>query len=87
MVMHNRNGGSDAPHWWDDLPPKVRERFTQPITHEEETRPEETPVEDPVPMPSRSELVGDLSRLAVLFVLVAVGNILFLLAALSFLNG
>ena len=38
------------------------------------------------PPPSRAELIGDLSGLAALFVLVACGNILFLLAALSFLS-
>jgi hypothetical protein len=84
MVMRNRGDGSDAPHWWDDLPPKLRERFTRPIApsdHEEQPAPR--PAEPPPPI-SGGELVGELSRLAVVFALVALGNILFLFAALYF---
>ena len=86
MVMRNRGDGSDAPHWWDDLPPKVRERFTQPLPA---TRTDEPPArsEDPPPPISGGELVGELSRLAVVFALVALGNILFLFAALYFVYG
>jgi hypothetical protein len=82
MVMHNRGDGSGTPHWWDDLPPKVRDRFTQPLTHEEE--PTSRAPEPPAP-PSRRELVRDLSRLAILFCLIALGNVLFLLVALSYI--
>lgn len=79
MVTSNRNGGSDTPHWWDDLPPQMRDRFTRPL-HEPE---EPTPAERPSPI-SGGELLGDLSRLAVAFLLVALGNLLFLFAALYF---
>ena len=79
MVTSNRSGGGGAPHWWDDLPPQMRDRFTYPLAEPEEPRPDEAPA--PV---SGGELLGDLSRLAVLFVLIALGNILFLLAALYF---
>lgn len=78
MVTSNRNGGSGAPHWWDDLPPKLRERFSQPLAEPEEPQPA-----DPSPV-SGGEILGELSRLAVVFLLVALGNILFLFAALYF---
>ncbi len=82
MVMRNRDEGSQAPHWWDDLPPKVRERFTAPFAHDE------SPAggSEPHPPLSRGELLLDLSRLAAMFFLIALGNILFLLVALSFVN-
>lgn len=85
MVMQNRSDGSGAPHWWDDLPPSVRQRFTRPLGQDEQTEPTPRTPEPPPPL-TRGELVGDLSRLALLFALVAVGNILFLLLALCFLN-
>jgi hypothetical protein len=87
MVMRNRGEGSNAPHWWDDLPPKVRERFTQPIAPLEPEERFDARVEEPPPPISGSELVGELSRLAIVFALVALGNILFLFAALYFVHG
>jgi len=84
MVMSNRRDGSGAPHWWDDLPPHIRDRFAHPLTVAAE--PEGRAAEPPAPL-GRRELLGDLSRLAVLFFLIAVGNVLFLLVALAFVNG
>lgn len=75
MVMPNRNGGS-TPNW-DDLPPSVRSRFTPEPRAEPEA---------PQPLAPRA-LVGDLSRLAVLFLCVALGNIAVLLLALWFIYG
>jgi hypothetical protein len=86
MVMRNRGDGSDAPHWWDDLPPKVRERFTRPLAPVHDEQPVAR-TEEPPPPVSGGELVGELSRLAVVFALVALGNILFLFAALYFVYG
>jgi len=83
MVTSNRGGGGGAPHWWDDLPPKMRDRFTQPLAEPEEPKP---PAEQPAPV-SGGELIGELSRLAGVFLLVALGNILFLFAALYFVYG
>lgn len=80
MVMRNRSDGSGPPHWWDDLPPQARDRFAP------EAEPADRAAEPPPPL-DRGELIRDLSRLAVLFALVALGNILFLLVALSFVNG
>lgn len=85
MVMRNRNEGSNTPHWWDDLPPRVRGRFSQQLSHQEE--PAADRVAEPDPPVSRGELLGDLSRLAGMFFLIALGNILFLLVAMLFLNG
>ena len=84
MVMSNRRDGSGAPHWWDDLPPHIRDRFAQPLAPAAE--PEGRAADAPAPL-GRRELLGDLSRLAVLFVLIAIGNVLFLLVALSFVSG
>jgi hypothetical protein len=86
MVMRNRGDGSDATHWWDDLPPKLRERFTSPIVPRAEERPAPR-TENPPPPVSGSELVGELSRLALAFALVVCGLILFLSAAVYFVYG
>ena len=75
MVMRNRSDGSG--------PPQARDRFA-PLAPEAE--PADRAAEPPPPL-GRGELLRDLSRLAVLFALVALGNILFLLVALSFVNG
>ena len=88
MVARNQMEGSDSPHWWDNLPAQMRVRFSQPITHDAEPElgnRDERAVEV-LPPPSRAEIIGDLSRLAGLFVLVACGCILFLLLALSFVS-
>ena len=92
MVMQNRHGGN-SPGWWDDLPPSLRKRFANTPRpgprhdpDEDDTRPllraadGDSPSQEP-------GVVRDLSRLAVLFLVVAVANILFLLIALSFLFG
>ena len=84
MVMRNRNGGSEAPHWWDDLPPKVRQRFSQPPVYIEE---EPAPRDDPPPAVGRGELIGDLSRLAVAFVFVSFAILLYLLVAVAYVTG
>lgn len=78
MVMQNRNGG--VPPDWDDLPPSVRTRFSLAARAE--------PPSDPAPHPlAPRALALDLSRLAVLFLCVALGNIAVLLLALWFIYG
>jgi hypothetical protein len=83
MVMRNRHDGTNTPEWWDDLPPAVRKRIS-PMA-----RPEEDPGAELArgPVASRAGILRDLTRLAALFVIVAVANLLFLLIALSFLAG
>lgn len=89
MVMKNRGDGSDAPHWWDDLPPKVRGRITRPlVSPEPNSEPEDQPEPPIEPAPvTRGELIADLSRLAVAFALALLGILLFLSAAVHFVYG
>jgi hypothetical protein len=86
MVMRNRGDGSDAPLWWDDLPPRVRDRFTRPAAAEPRDAPA-TRTEEPPPPVGTGELVGELSRLAGAFVIVVLGLLLFLSAAVYFVYG
>ena len=94
MVMPNRHDGASSPEWWDDLPPEVKRRISPPAPD-----PSAGSVPDRVPDPAanrgvdraesdrpafRPAVVGDLSRLALLFLVVVLGNVLFLLIALSF---
>jgi len=84
MVMRNRHDGSNTPQWWEDLPPRVRDRFSQqPVCEEEPTRP------TPEPTITRREIVSDMSRFMLLFgfAMLAVAYLLFLLVALSFVTG
>ncbi|HEY1190220.1 MAG TPA: hypothetical protein VGE74_21420 [Gemmata sp.] len=88
MVMRNGNDGADAHRWWDDLPPRVRTRISHPPAPA--AQPSDAPPPESALAPSRSlfapgELARDLSRLAVLFFVIAIANMLFLLLALSFL--
>ncbi len=88
MVTRNRHNEPNSDGWWDDLPPSVKKRVP---------RPEPSPLpsldsraaeyQEPHSPPRQSTVASDLSRLAVLFFAVAIGNILFLLIALSFLSG
>ena len=76
MVMRNRHDGG-ASGWWDDLPPAIKARFAGP--------PPASPSADR-PTPTALEWVRELSRVGLLFLAVAVANVLFLLVALSFLG-
>jgi hypothetical protein len=86
MVMRNRGDGSDAPHWWDDLPPKLRERFTRPLPPEREEHPAAR-TEEPPPPVSGGELLSELSRLVAALALALLGIVLFLFAAVYFVYG
>ena len=84
MVMRNGRNGS-GPGWWDDLPPAVRRRVSRP---EPDARPDPGAPRDAADGPSyRPAVLSDLTRLGLVFVLVALSNLLFLLLALSFLSG
>jgi hypothetical protein len=73
MVMRNRHDGG-ASGWWDDLPPAIKARFAGPPAPAER------------PPPTALEWARELSRVALLFLAVAVANVLFLLVALSFVG-
>jgi hypothetical protein len=86
MVMRNKHDGSSSNGWWDDLPPAVKKR----VTPAESPAAEDTDAGHSPPAaatPCRPAILVDLSRLAILFVAVALGNLAFLLIALSFLSG
>lgn len=80
MVMRNRRDGSGPP---DDLPPGLRDRFTYsaPVGFH---RPPMAPDE---PRPVRYRWLGDLGRLALLFLAIAVIDLAFLIICLAFLAG
>jgi len=82
MVTRNQHDGTNSSGWWDDLPPAVKKRVQRPITEATTTRASELDV----PVPYRPAVAYDLTRLAVLFLGVALANLLFLLVALSFLT-
>jgi hypothetical protein len=82
MVMRNRHDGASSSGWWDDLPPAVRRRIAHP-PHSLDEEPETIASREP--SAGRPSILRDLSRLAVLFLLVAIANLLFILIALSFL--
>ena len=85
MVMQNRHDGANSPSWWDDLPLPVKQRVPQPASNLPANRTSDC-AED-TPEPTRSTIVADLSRLAILFCVVSLVNVIFLLLALSFLFG
>jgi hypothetical protein len=82
MVMRNRHEGG-ASGWWDDLPPRVKARFSElpPVADHDSPLPVAAP-----PRPTALEWVRELSRVALLFLAVAVANVLFLLVALTFIG-
>jgi hypothetical protein len=89
MVMQNRHDGTNPHGWWDDLPPALRKRFASAPRPEssQPDLPEAVPPEGDGSAVARPGVIADLSRVAVLFLAVAIANLLFLLLALSFLFG
>lgn len=81
MVMPNRNDGANPLRWWAELPAPVRDRIAPPDANPA------THAETEGGAPYRPRILADLSRLAFLFLAVALANILFLLVALSYLSG
>ena len=89
MVMPNRH---EEPGWWDDLPPLVRSRFAAAPPESTAETGEFQPI---ARMPAAAEpnnpasldWLRDLSRLAVLFLAVAIANVVFLILALAFVDG
>jgi hypothetical protein len=87
MVMRNRHEGANTPDWWDDLPPAVQKRITPDYPEKENQARVRSPGIRREPIAHRSGLLFDLTRLGLLFLIVALANLLFLLIALSFLAG
>jgi hypothetical protein len=88
MVMPNQHDGGSSPGWWDDLPSAVKQRVSRPAPPAGESpRARQDEHHEPRPASYRPAVVYDLSRLAILFFVVALANVLFLLVALSFLAG
>ncbi|MDB5313312.1 MAG: hypothetical protein JWO38_7514 [Gemmataceae bacterium] len=87
MVMRNQHDGAGSSEWWDDLPPKIRSRFGTLPADDPAAAPDPPAPARPAAGPSVFDWVRELSRLALLFLAVAIGNIVFLLIALSFLAG
>lgn len=85
MVMRNRHDGTNTPDWWDDLPPAVRNRIS-PVSYPADDRRCSSEGMRP-PFAPRSGILRDLTRLVILFLVVALAFLLFLLIALSFLAG
>jgi hypothetical protein len=85
MVMRNRHDGANPSGWWDDLPPRVKARFTGPPLPAEAV-PEPLAPTAVHPRSTSLDWVRELSRFALLFLAVAVANVLFLLVALSFIG-
>ncbi len=87
MVMRNRYEGSGSPQWWDDLPPRVRQRFTYSRCEPAwPVRAAPSPPTTPEPTPKRYQVLWDLSRFAALFVLASVVILFYLLIALSYVK-
>lgn len=82
MVRDERN----EPGWWDDLPPRIRERFALP----ERGEPGDHSViaaESP-PRPRRSlAWLRDSSLIAVFMLAVALANLFFLLLVFALVDG
>ncbi|MBY0458162.1 MAG: hypothetical protein K2V38_12540 [Gemmataceae bacterium] len=95
--MRNSNDGTDARRGWDDLPPRVRARVrpdSPPPAHSADapsspgtSHETDESTHEPAPFVTAAELARDLSRLALLFSAVAVGNVLFLVLVVKFLFG
>jgi hypothetical protein len=87
MVMRNRHDDAGMPNWRDDLPPSVRKRFGKSTSSEPVGNEEASPNAEGRETSSHAGIVRDLTRLAALFLVVAVANLLFLLIAITFLSG
>ena len=72
----NRFDGRDSTRWWNDLPPRIRARFT-PVTELASDDPERWEADPPPAIDSR--LLQTARRLGVLFLFVLATNIMVIL--------
>jgi len=81
MVMRNRR---DEPGWWDDLPPRIRERFASPDVADGGA----SVAVAEVPASRRSlAWLRDSSLFALVMLGVALANVFFLLLVLALVDG
>ena len=73
----------EQPGWWEDLPPKIRERFGSAESDEHIALP---PTVEP-PFPAPFGWLRDYSVLAVLFLAAAIVNVVLLLIVLAYIDG
>jgi hypothetical protein len=89
MVMRNRHDGANAPQWWDDLPPEIKKRCANAahLRDQDFELPDRQQHSSGNPLFSPVRIARDLSWLALIFVIIALADLLFLILALSFLHG
>lgn len=81
-MLRNRR---DEPGWWEDLPPRIRERFAVPAF--EETG-ESVAVAEALPSPRRSMAwLRDSSLFAIIMFAIALANLFFLLLVFALVDG
>jgi hypothetical protein len=85
MVMRNRYDGAGAPGGRDDLPPRVRERLRPQFTTDLPGERHQAVSVAPSARPAGPGWVSELARFGLIFLGVAVANVLFLLLALCYL--
>ena len=82
MVMRNRH---EEPGWWEDLPPKMRERFGTSAIETDEN--EGLPAKNP-PAASRSfERLREYCLLAMLILSVGIALMIFLVLVMALVDG
>jgi hypothetical protein len=79
MVRNRR----DEPGWWDDLPPRIRERFATPVSEESG---ESVAVAEAPPRRSLAWL-RDSSLFAIIMIGIALANLFFLLLVFALVDG
>jgi hypothetical protein len=85
MVMKNR---WEEAGWWDDLPPRVRERFSgSPFDRAEASEPGQAVATSTIEPPPSLGWLRDSSLLAVLLIAVGIINAFLLVLVLALVDG
>jgi hypothetical protein len=86
MVMRNRYDGAGSPGGPDDLPLRLRERLRPRFTADLVAERQPATAVVPQLRPAGPNVVRELARFCLIFVGIAVANVLFLLLALCYLH-